>query len=98
MSLSLPEDFGELCLQFFAAKIARDDVAFGVEEQDVRNAIKLVGFDGYSLGVDDLRIGDAEFLDGGFGMSGLVGNGNAKDLQAFSFVLLVGGDEVGRFL
>jgi hypothetical protein len=45
-----------------------------------------------------LRIGDAEFLDGGFGMIGLVGNGNAKDLQAFVFVLLISSDEVGSFL
>ena len=50
------------------------------------------------LGIDDLRIWDAEVMDGFLCLFGLVAEGDTKHRQAFLFVLLIEVDQVGDLL
>ena len=50
------------------------------------------------LGIDNLRIRDAEVTDGFHCLFGLVTEGNAKHRQTFLLVLLIETDQVGYLL
>ena len=50
------------------------------------------------LGIDDLRIGDAEIADGFFCFLGFVTEGNTKHCQSFLLILLIETNQVGYLL
>lgn len=88
----------QLLFEFLTTQPTGDDVSLRVEKERVGDGIEMVGFTGSILGVDDLRIGNGVFFDGGHGVGRLVSDGHTEDLQPFVLVFIVGSYEDWYFL
>ena len=74
-----------------------EDCAVWSEKDDVGNALDVVCFGGSLLRIDDLRVGNAVFLDCSKTAFWLVPRCNANNLQAARLVFIVGINKIMRF-
>ena len=82
--ISMHEDFCQFLFQFIPIDITGDNGTVGGEEDRMREGINSVKRSRNVLGIDDLRIGDAEFADGFFCFLGFVTEGKPSTVNPFS--------------
>lgn len=98
ISRLLLEYFSQFLFQFLPIDVAGDDGAVGGKEDGMREGINSVKCSRNVLGIDNLRIWDAEVTDGFFCLFGFVAEGNAKHRQPSLLVLLIEANQVGNLL
>lgn len=96
--IPLVEDIRKFRFQFLPSQSTSDDVSVWVEEERVWDNREMICLAGNLLSIDDLWIRDSVFLDGCFGVCRLVGDGDAKNLEAALFVFIVDRDDLRNFL
>ena len=88
----------EFLVDVLTTQSSGEDGAIGGKEDGVGDSAEMIGTGSNPLSVDDLRVWNDVFLDGGFGVDRLVGDSYADNLEATVAVLIVGGDDSGNFL